>query len=316
MRGSKHDILERWERNPIITLADIPYPCNTVFNGAVTKFKDDYIMLLRVEGLHGGSVIVPARSADGYHFSVSDKAAIEPSQEEAYKEYEEHGVEDPRIIQFDGKYYVMYTAASRFGPRIALAETKDFNTYKRIGYTSVAGNKNGLLFPRKIKGRYAQLERPIAGDLGNIWISYSKDLIHWGDAEMVARIRWGHWDSYRIGGSVPPIETKKGWLEIYHGVKMTSSGPIYRLGTLLLDLHDPSKVIGRSKAPILSPCERYERVGDINNVVFSCGAVVEDDGMVKVYYGAADTSICLAFAHIDELIAACDPVTEDQVVMH
>lgn len=308
VRVEKYDTLVRWERNPLITLADIPYPCNTVFNGAVAKFNDEYVMLLRVEGLQGASVIVPARSPDGFHFSVSSKACIEPATESPFMEFEEHGVEDPRIIPMEDAYYVMYTGASRYGPRIVLAKTTDFEHFERVSFTSVTGNKDGVLFPRKIGGYYAQLDRPIAQELGNIWISYSKDLIHWGRSECVARIRWGSWDSYRLGASSPPIETPKGWLEIYHGVRMTSSGPVYRLGALLLDLEKPHVMLGRSQIPILSPREMYERVGDVNNVVFSCGAILEDDGMVRVYYGAADTCICLAMAHIDELLADCDPV--------
>ncbi|MGQ9580907.1 MAG: glycoside hydrolase family 130 protein, partial [Armatimonadota bacterium] len=202
-------------------------------------------------------------------------------------------------------YYIMYTAYSRFGARLALAKTTDFKTFERIGLVSEPENKDGCLFPRKIKGRYARLDRPFGGGTGNIWVSYSDDLVNWGNSEVVMTTRPGYWDSDRIGASPPPIETEHGWLAIYHGVKNTAAGPLYRMGAVLLDLENPAKVICRSSVPILTPREYYERVGDVGNVVFSCGVVLEDDGRLKIYYGAADTCICLGFAHVDELIERC-----------
>lgn len=305
MSHFKRDVLKRWSRNPIISLEDIPYPCNTVFNCAVTKFGDKYIVLLRVEDRQGHSIILKAHSEDGYHFVVEKTPCMIPCDTEPFKSYEARGVEDPRIMQVEGVYYVMYTAYSRYGPRIALAKTEDFEHFERVALVSGPGNKDGVLFPEKINGKYARLDRPIANKIGNIWVSYSDDLIYWGDSDLVAEIRPDYWDSFRIGASAPPIKTKQGWLEIYHGVKMTASGPIYRLGVFLLDLKDLSVTLGRSEIPILSPREPYERIGDVNNVVFSCGAVVEDDGEVKVYYGAADTCICLAQASVQELVDSC-----------
>jgi predicted GH43/DUF377 family glycosyl hydrolase len=133
-------------------------------------------------------------------------------------------------------------------------------------------------------------------------VSYSQDLIYWGDSEIVITPKPGFWDEYRLGASVPPIETDEGWLEIYHGVRMTSAGPIYRIGTVMLDLDDPSKVIKRGSASILSPREPYERIGDVPNVCFACGAVVDDNGDMKIYYGAADTSICIATTTLEEIL--------------
>ncbi|KKK48781.1 hypothetical protein LCGC14_3141690, partial [marine sediment metagenome] len=150
-----------------------------------------------------------------------------------------------------------------------------------------------------------RLDRPIGNGVGSIWISYSPDMINWGRSEFVCGPRARYWDSYRIGASAPPIRTDHGWLEIYHGVKMTSAGPIYRIGAVMLDGDNPAKIIGRCLAPLLSPREDYERVGDVGNVVFACGAIVEDNGEVKVYYGAADTAICVASAHIEEIIETC-----------
>ena len=135
-----------------------------------------------------------------------------------------------------------------------------------------------------------------------MWVSYSKNLVDWGKSEILMTPRQGMWDSYRIGASVPPIRTEHGWLEIYHGVKKTAAGPIYRIGTVMLDLEKPHKVIARSNQPILSPRANYERIGDVGNVTFACGAVVEDSGEIKVYYGAADTCICVATANFDDLV--------------
>ena len=301
-RRTGTDLLTRWRRNPLITLNDVPYRCNTVFNGTPVKIEGEYYLILRIEGQQGYSFFALARSRDGLHFEVERRPCMLPAKEPQWDICEEKGIEDPRLTEIDGIYYVMYTAVGRYGYGLALAMTEDFHQYERLGMVSGPGNKDGVLFPEKINGLYARLDRPIGNGVGSIWISYSPDLIHWGKSECVFSPRARYWDSYRIGASAPPIRTDRGWLEIYHGVKMTSGGPIYRIGAVMLDLADPSKVVGRCLAPLLSPRADYERVGDIGNVVFACGAIVEDDGEVKVYYGAADTSICVAMGGMDEII--------------
>lgn len=296
------DILRRFEGNPIIAIEDIPFRCNTVFNGAVVKRGNEYFHLLRVESQQGYSVFALARSKDGLHFTVEDKPVMEPARKGPFARYEKRGIEDPRITEIEGVYYVMYTAYSKYGPRIALAKTEDFFHYERIAIVSEPGNKDGILFPEKINGEYVRLDRPIGKGVGSMWVSYSKNLVDWGKSEILMTPRQGMWDSYRIGASVPPIRTEHGWLEIYHGVKKTTTGPIYRIGTVMLDLEKPDKVIARSNQPILSPRADYERIGDVGNVAFACGAVVEDSGEIKVYYGAADTCICVATANFDDLV--------------
>lgn len=296
------DVFHRWEGNPVLTLEDIPFRCNTVFNGTPVKLGREYLLLLRVEGQQGYSFFALAKSWDGFHFEVEEIPVLLPARDGTFGVYEQGGIEDPRATSIDGCYYVMYTAYSKYGPRIALAKTEDFHTFERIALISEPGNKDGVLFPEKIGGRYVRLDRPIGLGVGSIWISYSDDLYAWGDSKVLLSPREGYWDSYRVGASVPPIKTGWGWLEIYHGVQMTSSGPVYRVGTALLDLEDPSKVVARCKVPLLSPREDYERIGDVPNVVFACGAIVEPDGEVKMYYGAADTCLCVATAKLEDII--------------
>ena len=302
----KKDIVERFRQNPILTKQDIPLPCNTVFNCAAIKFKGKYIVLLRIEGLEGKSFFMKATSKDGYYFEIDEKPCMVPCNEEPYKTFEANGIEDPRITLIGDTYYIMYVASSKFHSRLALVKTKDFEDFERVAIISEPGNKDGIIFPEKFDGNYVRLDRPPVGGGNSIWISYSPDLIYWGNAKPVMTTRPGYWDSARIGSGTQPIKTEKGWLEIYHGVRKTPAGDIYRLGCALFDLKDPSKLIGRSLAPILSPSEQYERTGDVPNVVFTCGAVYEKaEGEVKIYYGASDTVICIGVAKIEDLLINC-----------
>lgn len=302
-----YDVVRRWQGNPLLTIEDIPFPCNTVFNAACAKYQGQYMLLLRVEDLTGRSVFALARGRDGYHFEVEREPVMMPCREEGcFKEYEKKGIEDPRITAIDGVYYIMYTAVSPYGPLLALAKTMDFQKFERMALISEPENKDGVLFPEKINGQYARLDRPVAGGMANIWLSYSDDLITWGNSRCVMTVRDDHWDSWRIGASCQPIKIDDGWLIIYHGVKAASSGPIYRLGAAVLDQKDPTRVLCRTAIPILSPREYYERVGDVNNVVFSCGAILEDDRQeLKIYYGASDTSICVGTADVNGLMQFC-----------
>lgn len=268
--------------------------------------KDEYISLLMIEGLEGKSFFMIARSRDGYYFEIYEKPFMLPSNEEPFKTFEENGIEDPRITQIGDTYYIMYVASSKYHSRLAIAKTYDFNEFERIALISEPGNKDGIMFPQKFNDMYVRFDRPPVGGGSSIWISYSPDLIYWGKAKPVMTTRSGYWDSERIGAGTQPIKTEKGWLEIYHGVRRTPAGDIYRLGCALFDINDPSKLIGRSLAPILSPRDQYERTGDVPNVVFTCGAVYEEDkGEVKIYYGASDTVICIGTAKIEDLLINC-----------
>ncbi|KPJ62648.1 MAG: hypothetical protein AMS15_03275 [Planctomycetes bacterium DG_23] len=305
-KALKRDIVDRYDGNPIITAQDIPFPCNTVFNAGAVKHNGLYLLLLRVEGLEGKSALHLATSKDGFHFDIQEKPAMWPSEEEPYRTYEELGVEDPRLTKMGDQYFIFYTAYSRYSPRIGLAKTRDFSTFERVGLVSQPTNKDAVLFPKKFGNRFVRLDRPSTSGRQDMWISYSDDLIYWGDSRIVMEVRPGYWDCATIGAGVPPIETEKGWLEIYHGVRVTAGGRLYRLGCALFDLEDPSKLIGRSGPAILSPREPYERTGDVPNVVFTCGAVMEENGEVRIYYGAADTCICVATASLHDLIDCCE----------
>lgn len=298
----KLDLLQRCKENPVITVEDVPFRANTVFNGTPVATDDGVYLLLRIEGQHGYSFFALARSKDGLNFTIDEKPVMLPAKEGPFAEYETKGIEDPRITIIEGTCYVVYTAVGFCGSRIALAKTQDYVNYERIAIISEPGNKDGILFPRKINGLYARLDRPIGHGIGSMWVSYSPDLINWGRSDVIISPRFGYWDDYRVGASVTPIETEQGWLTIYHGIKLTSAGPIYRIGVVLLDLDDPAKIVKQGDQPILSPREDYERIGDIGNVCFACGAIIDDDGNMKIYYGAADTSICIATCTLDQLL--------------
>ncbi len=219
--------------------------------------------------------------------------------------FEAQGVADPRITFLEDEYYIVYTALSRYGQRLGLARTKDFTGIERLGFISEPDNHNGALFPKKFGDYYVRLERP--KERGNIWISYSKDLFYWGRSEKLMSPRGGgFWDCDRIGTSVPPIEIAEGWLLIYYGVKVTSTGPIFRLGAAILHRDVPSRVIARSDVPILSPREYYERVGDSTNMIFSSGAILEEDkDSLKIYYGGANMGINLGTVSIKQIVKNC-----------
>jgi predicted GH43/DUF377 family glycosyl hydrolase len=290
----------------MIAQEDLAFPCLDIMNAGAVKHDGHYVLLVRVEDMRGRSVFVPARSQDGLHFTLCAHSAMSPAQDGPFAQFESRGVEDPRITELDGVFYVVYTAYSSYGTRLSLAKTEDFEEIERIALISEPDNKNGALFPEKINDRYARLERPRDG--GNIWISYSDDLIYWGSSVPVMAPRGGgFWDSNRVGCAAPPIRIDDGWLMTYYGVKSTSAGPIFRLGAAVLDAEDPCKVLKRTSVPLLTPREPYERIGDVGNVVFCCGAILEDDGELKVYYGAANEAICLGSAQLGEILENCLP---------
>ncbi len=302
---ARRDLIHRYEKNPIIKLEDLSFSCLNIMNAGAVKFKDEYILLIRVETMKAHSILMLARSTNGVNFTVDKEPIMVPATEGEFKKFEGHGVADPRITRIDGTYYIMYSAISRHGHRLVLAKTEDFKTIERMFFISQPDNHNGALFPKKFDGAYVRVERPLEG--GNIWITKSRDLENWGKSRILLTARGsGFWDADRVGCAVPPIEIKEGWLLIYYGVRNTSGGPIFRLGSAILDKKDPWKVIGRSDVPILSPREYYERVGDSSNMIFSCGAIIDEEKKeLMLYYAGADMGINLGTAGIKEIVENC-----------
>ncbi|MBW6516139.1 MAG: glycoside hydrolase family 130 protein [Candidatus Cloacimonetes bacterium] len=300
------NIIKRNNGNPILTKNDIPYPVATVHNAAVVKYNNQYIMLFRAHRHNGRSVLGIARSDDGFKFRADPEHFMVPASQGYFAEYEEYGVEDPRITFIDDEYLITYSAYSRYGVRIGLAQTSDFVKIKRLALITQADCRNVVIFPEKFNGLYARLDRPHSGICPwSIWISYSPDLIHWGESRLIMKPLPYHWDEMKIGPGAPPFKTEKGWLHIYHGVFSTMDGGVYRLGVALHSLEDPAKVIGVADEWILQPEEIYEVTGYVHNVVFCCGAVPEEDDSVKIYWGGADKVMCVGEAKISDLVDLC-----------
>jgi predicted GH43/DUF377 family glycosyl hydrolase len=302
----KRDIVRRHSQNPILTKTQIPYPVETAHNAAVVKHEGHYIMLFRAHLRTGRSIIGLARSYDGFRFTADPEPFLVPALDGPFAAYEEFGVEDPRITSMDGEYLITYSVHSRDGVRVALAKTKDFVQVERVALITEADNRNVVLFPEKFDGLYARLDRP-QGEVApwSIWISYSPDLRFWGESQPVLRPEPYHWDSMKVGPGAPPIKTEQGWLSIYHGVYETMDGAIYRLGVALHDLHNPAKILGVGDSWIVQPEDSWEITGYVHNVVFTCGAVPEPDGTVKIYWGGADSVTCVGEANISDLVALC-----------
>jgi predicted GH43/DUF377 family glycosyl hydrolase len=302
----KHDVVRRYSGNPILTKADVPYAVETVHNAAVVKYAGEYLMLFRSHLRSGRSIIGLARSKDGFRFVADPAPFLTPAKEGPFAAYEESGVEDPRVTEIDGVFLITYSAYSRNGVRIALARTRDFVTVERMSLITEADYRNVVIFPEKFGGFYARLDRPHSEIAPwSIWISYSPDLLFWGEAKLIMRPVPYHWDEMKIGPGAPPIRTPEGWLSIYHGVFQTMAGAVYRLGVALHDLADPAVIRGVSDSWILQPESPWEVTGYVSNVVFTCGAVAEADGTVKIYWGGADSVMCVGEADIDELVRMC-----------
>ena len=301
-----HELFQRHPDNPILSVEDWPYNANSVFNAAAAKVDNKTLLLVRVEDFRGISHFTAARSEDGVtNWEIDEEPTLIP--EPALHPEEIWGIEDPRIIWLEElqQWVITYTAFSKGGPLVSLATTKNFRDFKRLGPVMPPEDKDAAVFPVRFNDRWAMLHRPVARSANmspNIWISYSPDLKHWGDHQEVIQAREGSWwDAGKIGLSAPPMETPQGWIILYHGVRTTASGSIYRLGLVLLDLEDPTRVIRRSDEWIFGPKASYEREGDVDDVVFPCGWI-EKNGTVFMYYGAADSCIALATAKLSKLV--------------
>jgi beta-1,4-mannooligosaccharide/beta-1,4-mannosyl-N-acetylglucosamine phosphorylase len=316
--------MKRHHGNPILTRASVPNippllaDVTSVFNPGAVKFGGRYLLMLRVQSRSRETFMVMAESPDGVHFAVVPEVVnfkgLEEIPERIYHVY------DARITPLEGAFDIMFAMDMDSGCQLGLARTKDFRDFRFLGITSTDDVRNGVLFPEKVNGCYLRLERPNRARLeggpttgSTIWLAESDDLIHWRERSPVMSGRFHYWDEY-IGSGPPPVKTRRGWLHIYHGVATHfGSANIYQAGVALLDLENPARVIGRSRGNILEPREPYELAGQVPNVVFPSGMVVEEfdrggfalpTSPVKVYYGAADTAVGLAVTTVEELLAA------------
>ena len=301
------DVLWRSSHNPILSPDRVP-GANSVFNSAVVRFRDGFAGVFRVDDTRRTMNLHAGRSVDGVHWEIEpvpisfvpgDRrvAEIQRRFEHAY---------DPRVTWLEDRYYVTWCSGYH-GPTIGVGFTDDFETFHQLDHAFLPFNRNGVLFPRRIHGRYAMLSRPSDGGhtpFGDVFYSESPDLVHWGRHRHVLAPVPLTWESTKVGAGPTPIETDGGWLVLYHGVLTSCNGFVYSMGAALLDLDEPWNVVARGSRYVLAPQAPYERVGDVPNVVFPCAALVDHEAdRVSVYYGAADTVVCLAHGHLSELCA-------------
>ncbi len=302
LRQSKaYGLFKRYEGNPILSPENWPYPTNAVFNPAAAKLNTETLLLIRVEDMRGFSHLTVARSADGFtDWEIDPTPTLEADQNSREERW---GLEDPRIVWLEEQkqFAVTYVSFSEGGPVVSLAITKNFKTFARLGTLLPPEDKDACLFPRRFKGRFALIHRPIVRGEAHMWISFSPDLKHWGDHRPLIRTRTAYWDCHRVGLACQPIETPEGWLLFYHGVRSTTAGQIYRVGIVLLDLKSPWKVLRRSDEWVLGPTEPYERIGDVGDVVFPSGAIIhKETDQLHLYYGAADSTIAVATTKLSD----------------
>ncbi len=307
LSGLGAELFVRHPANPILTAGEWPYRVNAVFNPAAALLGRETVLLARVEDRTGISHLAVARSSsgvDGWKIDPEPLLASDPGDDT-----EVWGFEDARIVWVEelDRFAITCTAYGPAGPAVFLATTTDFSSVERHGIIKRPEDKNAALLPERVDGKWILFHRPMnafGGSRGAIFISRSDDLVSWSLPEPVLQPRHGAWwDSLRIGIGPPLIKTEHGWLLIYHGVKETVSGCIYRVGLAMLDLEEPTQVLRRHPDWVLGPAAAYEREGDVPNAVFPCGVVVDEASeAVRLYYGAADTSVCLATAHLPDLV--------------
>src|SRR4030043_1457128 len=306
-RSPVNSLFSRNPHNPLLTAADWPHTANSVFNPGAGRLKDGTTLLLcRVEDRRGISSLWAARSSNGVDkWEIDPKPTLAPEPDKNPEEL--WGVEDPRIVWLEeiGMYAITYTAYSQTGPAVSMALTEDFRSFERLRLVMPPEDKDAGPLPRAPGGCWLMIHRPVTGrGCAHLWLAESPDLRYWGKHQLLLAARRGAWwDANKIGLATPLIETERGWLMLYHGVRATASGSLYRLGVALLDLANPRRCLMRSDEWVFGPREAYERQGDVAGVVFPCGYTIGDDGdTLNVYYGAADTCIGLATGRISEIL--------------
>ncbi|HET9647068.1 MAG TPA: hypothetical protein VFP34_02415 [Microlunatus sp.] len=300
-------LFRRHPGNPLLTPNRWPYSINAVMNAGAALVDGETVLLCRAEDRRGISELTVARSHDGFsNWVVESTPLLAPTPGVLHESW---GLEDPRltyVAELDA-WIIAYTSFGPGGPSLSLARTSDFRTADRLGMVRAPEDKNGALLSRRIGGDWVLFHRPVTAmqARADVWLSRSPDLVSWHAPEPVFAAREGSWwDSARIGIGPPPMETPEGWLLVYHGVRQTVAGALYRAGLALLDLDDPARVIRRCEEWVLGPSEPYERMGDVPGVVFPCGLVhVPETDELRLYYGAADTCIAMATASLSDVLA-------------
>lgn len=293
----------RYSKNPIIKRN----PCNEIariFNSAVVYRNGEYIGVFRAEDTSCLPHLRVGHSIDGINWQIEDHP-IDLKDEEG-NSYNPYYAYDPRVVLVEDTYYIIW-CTDFYGPTIGIATTKDFVNFTRLENAFLPYNRNGVLFPRKIDGKFMMLSRPSDSGhtaFGDIFLSESKDLVYWGrHRHVMQRGGWGWWEGLKIGGGPAPIETSEGWLMIYHGVILNCNGYVYSFSAAILDKDNPSIVKYRCRNYLLTPEEDYETNGFVPNVVFPCATLVDQStGRIAIYYGAADSYVALAFSYVDDII--------------
>lgn len=298
-------LFTRYSGNPILRPEEWPYTVTAAFNpGATTGPEGETILLVRVEDRTGISHLTVARSADGFtDWKIDPRPTL---TRRATQHQEAWGIEDPRITTIGDEQMIAYTAVSTRGPLVSLATTADFNSFQLKSIVSPPEDKDAALFPELFDGRYALIHRPVSSysyGEAHIWISFSPDLVYWGDHQLLIESRrTGHWDREKVGLGPPPLRTTVGWLLLFHGVTSTAAGALYRAGLALLDLRDPTVVLARTDEWVFGPEAPYELTGNVPGVVFPTGWIADTNGRIRIYYGAADTCVGVATAQIEDLV--------------
>ena len=294
-------VFKRYARNPIITAKAVPR-ANSIHNSAIVKEKNGYLGIFRVDEIDMNYTLHVGRSRDGIQWKIEpDRIRMRSGDPDVVMT--DHSY-DPRITKIGDTFYVTWCNSDTHGPAIGLATTKDFKTFRQWENPLPPANRNCVIFPKKLNGKFAILHRPSDRGhtpFGDIYYAESPDLVHWGCHRHVMSPTQG-WQSTKIGPGPHPIETDDGWLLIYHGVWWSCNGFVYSAGAALLDLEKPWKVIARTRDYLLYPTELYERVGDVPNVIFPSSATLEPGGRIRLYYGCADTCISIAEAKLADVI--------------
>ncbi len=298
-------ILKKYENNPVMSPDKMPKNVLYTFNPGAIYHNGQYILMMDVTGTDDIHRLWIARSADGYNF-VPDGAPVRMPPPDPF--HPEMNTYDPRITKIGDEYIILYASdLLQNDARIGILKTRDFEKFERVCTGSELGNRNGALFPEKYKNLYFRLDRPFGNELEpcSMWMSFSPDLCYWGNARPVMYKGKPFTDGFKMGAGAVPVKTDAGWLEIYHTVSTTCNGFIYRLKACILDTDEPWNILGYTKDFILWPEHDYEMRGRVSNVVFTCNALVDENGRIKIYYGAADTNIGLAEGNVDDIVRAC-----------